>query len=358
MHNSSLFDCIIHTTSTNRTPLSFFSSNSSFIECVRKHYSPSFSLSYSSLANNNCDDSPYQSCTYDSDTLPALSTTTTKFISCTFTWLTSTYDGGALSLTDSNQQLHITDSSFTSCVSSSGFGGAIYAYEILSFSVEKTPFFDCNCTEKDGGGLYFESSLCYPLISDTSFLSCYARTNRDSRESIDDGGGITITCSFPSTELHYILQSCRFISCRCYDWGAGGALDVSSSVVGCADSLFSSCYCSLASALGISLITADAEFLIFFCCFIDNTGTSIPSDISFNRNAGEFSDSPFFHSFSTKDPSDSVTTCESWQNYQYRNWLPQGVIKHVNQRAIKLIHTVSVSIFHSTIFTIDDLRRL
>ena len=144
--------------------LSFTSSNSSFSECVTTKSHSSYLYLSSLSSNNEYDGSIYEECSFIQSNRPALSTTSTKFMSCTFSTIRSTVDGGAISLTDSTQQLYITYCSFQSCVSSSGYGGAIYAYGISSFSVEKTFFFDCNSTYKDRGGIYLESSYCIPLV--------------------------------------------------------------------------------------------------------------------------------------------------------------------------------------------------
>ena len=250
------------------------------------------------------------------------------FESCSFNSLSNSGNGGAITCSASSNshykpQLIIKQSTFNLCTSSSGHGGGIYAGGLSSFIVEKTFFLNCNSTYKDGGGLFYSSSVGFPLLSDTSFISCYARMTRDtSPSSIDDAGGLYISTSFPSSELHYIIQGCRFLSCGCYNWGGGGALGVSYSVVGCANSLFSRCACNDAEGIGINLGTTVAEFFIHFCYFSCRTGTNPPTDVSINRNEGSFS-SPFLHSFSTKSISKSLRTYFKWSDNGYSNWLIQ-----------------------------------
>ena len=262
----------------------FTSSNSSFTECVRKD---SIVLSASRSNINRQVTGTVVShqdidLSIDSEDGPLY-----IFESCSFNNLINSGNGGAITCTGTvsnyfKPQLAIKESSFNSCKSTSGYGGGVCVAGLSLFIVDKAYFFNCNSTTQSGGGLTFSSSTCLPVISDTTFISCYARNYYSSADYADDGGGVSIGCSFPSTKLHYIIESCRFISCGCYDWGAGGNIAISSAVLGCADSLFSSCQCLLASALGISLETADADFLIRFCWFGYNTGTYMPSDIAFN----------------------------------------------------------------------------
>ena len=310
------------TVSIKKTPLYFLSAHSSFIECVR---------SDNTLINQNsntlavCSERTYSDdnkCQHTTTRLSYQTGTPTfkyvDFISCS-----SSSNGGAISCTGTNTKLEFVRCSFKSCVSSSGFGGAIYADGISTFSIEKTLFFDCNSTTKRGGGLRFISNKCFPLLSDTSFISCYASMICDtSPGSYDDAGGLSIVSSLSSTVFHYVLQWCRFIACGCYGWGGGGEITVSSAVLGCKDCLFSSCKCIDAEGIGFSLETENANVLIHFCYFSCSTSSTPPTDISINRNAGSFT-TPIFHSFTIKEPSISVKTCFKWGTRTNRNWFIQ-----------------------------------
>ena len=248
------------------------------------------------------------------------------FQSCTFSNLINSGDGGAITCSASSNsywepQLFIKECSFSSCKSSSGNGGAIYADKTSSFVVEKTSFAKCNSTNMRGGGIYFTSSAGFPLLSDTTFISCYAQNSPNS-DTIDDGGGILISLSTVSTELHYIIQACRFISCGSYDWGGGSYIYSPSAKLGCTNSLFSSCTSRTAEGIGIDVRTAYADVLIHFCYFSCSTSPTTPTDISINRNA-ESSSSPSLHSFSTKAPPNSVKIWVNWSDKGYRNWFIQ-----------------------------------
>ena len=250
------------------------------------------------------------------------------FASCTFNNLVNSGHGGAITCSASSSdfyipQLLIDKCSFKSCESSSGFGGAIYSGGLSSFSIAKTIFTFCNSTTKNGGGISVSSGAGLPIISDTTFMSCYARNFHSSTDTGDDAGGVYITSSFLCSGLHYILQSCRFISCGCYDWGGGGHVTVSYSVVGCTDSLFSACTCQRALGIGISIGTADADCLIHFCFFSCSTSSNSLTDICINRDAGSFS-YPFLHSFSTTPITNSVCIIYSWGTRTNPSWLPQG----------------------------------
>ena len=312
-HSTDTFYGIICSGLTDKTRLSFTSSNSSFSECVRQH--PSYVFS-SSSSGNSCTSSSYDGCAFNSPTRPSLSTITT-FTSCNFTGFTYSNHGGAISCTGSSTKLYINQCSFKSCVSSAGHGGAIYADRMLSFSVEWTLFFSCNSSTKQGGGIYFISSYCFPLVSDTTFISCYAQNSPNS-DNFDDGGGLVITCSLPSSQLHYIIQSSRFLSCGCNDFGGGGYIVLNSSRTGCQNCLFSGCKCSTAEGIRFSLGTADANVLLLFCFFSCSTSSNPPTDVAINYYDATFT-TLIFHSFSTKSASRSVGTWMKWTNYQCRN---------------------------------------
>ena len=254
------------------------------------------------------------------------------FESCTFNGLVNPGNGGAITCSaissDSYKpQLIIKQCSFNSCTSSSGHGGGVSAVGVSLCTIEQTLFFDCNATYGYAGGVYFSSGVSIPSLSDTTFISCHARiTNDTSPNSIDDGGGIFLYTSFTSSSspnIHYIIQSCRFISCGCYNYGGGGYLLSDSAVLGCKDSFFSGCTCNTAEGIGVHLVTASADFFIHFCYFSCSAGTKPPTDVSINRNDGSFS-IPFLHSFSTKDPSQSVSTISNWQTSTFCNWHPLG----------------------------------
>ena len=254
------------------------------------------------------------------------------FESCTFSSLVNTGDGGAITCTGSvsdswKPQLIIQRCSFHSCNSSSGFGGGVYAGGLPSSFVEKSTFVGCHSIEKRGGGIYLSSSVGFPVVSDNAFISCYARVDSGSSGSVDDGGGIYITVTMLSTQLYYILQSCRFVSCGCYSWGGGVYVYSPSAIVSCSDSLFSSCTSLGGKGIGTDLRSTHSEFLTFFCFFTSEPSNSLVPDISINHNAGTFSESSILHSFTTNDASKSVKTYVDWKDPTLRNWLPQGVIK-------------------------------
>ena len=247
------------------------------------------------------------------------------FESCTFNNLGNTGDGGAITCSASSNsywkpQLLITGCSFRSCVSYSGYGGGVYAAGTSSFLVEKTIFTDCNSSSGYAGGVFFTSGNGLPLLSDTSFISCHARMTHNTVTEIDEGGAITICCSFPSEQIHNLIQSCRFISCACFDWGGGGYIVLSYCLFGCTESLFSACEGLVGDGLGIDLIGSSANILISFCFFSCNTRLNSPTDVSINCDTESFT-LPCLHSFSTKDPSQSVSTIVNWGTYTSRNWL-------------------------------------
>ena len=316
----------------------FSSSNCSFTECMRKDYSISSSHYYIPFTNTQLSTNAMFTGRIASHQESDLSEASMDgpiyiFECCLFNNINNDESGGAIACIASSTdfykpQLIIKQSSFNSCKSASGFGGGVYTTGVSSFLVEQTSFIDCNATNGYSGGDYFASGVGFPLLSETSFISCYARMDWDSVNKIDDGGGLCISVSAPSSELHYIIQSCRFISCKCYDYGGGGYVIVSSSIIGCADCIFSACTCNRAEGLGITLGTEDSNCLIHFCYFSCSTGITPPTDISINRQAGSFS-SPFLHCFSTKNPSKSVLLFVKWADDGFRNWFTERGIKKI-----------------------------
>ena len=250
------------------------------------------------------------------------------FESCTFTSLSNSGSSGAITCSTTSSdyykpQLIIKESSFKSCRASSGYGGGVYINGLPSSLIHNCFFTHCNSSNAYAGGLYFNSAIGLPSLTENTFISCYARQFYIYKDYADDGGGIVLFSSLFSREIQFIIQSCHFISCGCYGWGAGGSLGFSSALVGCTDSLFSSCECSDAEGLGIDLGTTNADCLIHFCYFSCSSGTTYPTDISINSDVGSFSD-PFLHSFSTKDKAKSLRTLVKWSDNGYPNWLPHA----------------------------------
>ena len=307
---------------THETQFSFTSSNSSFIECLRKHIinilsqNCNFVLSRGKDNNDRNTISRRQELTSQSEH----SFRSTDFDKCESTGSNS---GGAIYCTSGS--LTIEDCTFKTCKSPSGSGGAVYASGVSSFTIEKSLLTDCNATYGYGGGVLFTSESCSPLLSDTFLIACHASENADlSSQSVDDGGGASIESLMTSETLSFIFQSCRFLSCNCYDWGGGAYVYSPSALTGCKESLFSICTSREGEGLGVAVRNSNAGFFVRFCFFSSASPSSIVPDISLNRNDENFSDSSVLHSLSTKSPDISVKTMVGWKFLKHPYWLPQG----------------------------------
>ena len=188
------------------------------------------------------------------------------FQSCTFNGLSNSGNGGAITCSASSTsswkpQLIIKQSTFNSCESSSGHGGGVYVEGVSSSLVDKTIFTNCKSLSQDAGAIFF-TSFGYPSISNTVFISCCARLTDGYPPGWDDGGACLLDTSFSSDDVCYIIQSCRFISCRTFNLGGAAHTYSGYCTIGFNDSLFTSCKSNTAEFIGIHLGTEKADALI------------------------------------------------------------------------------------------------
>ena len=192
---------------TAKTKLSFTSSNSSFIKCVRNNISSFF------LSNDNCPGPSYEGCTFNQTTPPTLSTIT-LFTRCTFSGMTSAGRGAAIFSTS------FCTISLISCVlkdcTAAKNGGAVFLSGINSLTITNILFQNCK-TNSDvdypgGGGIYIGGSSSSLTIRSSSFISCKASVKKNAR----GGGGF-----WASVIQKCFCYSSRFISCSSNS--AGGA---------------------------------------------------------------------------------------------------------------------------------------
>ena len=322
--------------------LSFLSSNSSFKECVRNdsplilfHNSLSILHSNTNTVKTGIISSHQQIDLYANARYGPIYT----FQSCTFVNVDSSRNGGAIACTGTpsnfwKPELVINQCSFKSCKSSLGHGGAVYTYGLSSSQFEKSVFIDCNSTNRYAGALYCYTSYCIPLVSDSTFIDCYARMCLDPDTSSDDAGAMylrtTLSSQAPPSST---VQACRFIACHCFGWGGGAYLLSDSAKLICRSSLFSSCTSDNAEALGINLATAQAEVLVFFSFFscASDAHAQTASDICINRQTESFSSSAVLQSFSTKSTDNAISLYLQWTSYDERNWYSQDTPQSSNQ---------------------------
>ncbi|KAA6388693.1 MAG: hypothetical protein EZS28_015780, partial [Streblomastix strix] len=118
--------------------------------------------------------------------------------------------GGALTITQNvNNQFKITSCNFTSCSSTTGQGGAIYAtITYSSIQITNSQFNQCN-SKTSGGALYIYGGGL--TLSNVQFIGCHADTS---------GGAIEGSCRNGT----WNIGQCQFNGC--YSTGKGGALQI------------------------------------------------------------------------------------------------------------------------------------
>ena len=335
-----MFYGIICSGLTDKTKLSFASSNSTFIECVRKPSSQSNTISYqddrhtiiigadnhhfentSAIVNDNTHKSPGH----------LTLTTSATFTSCVWRKCEASNGGGIYLKAGTAISLSVIKGEFYSCKSTPERGGGIYIEGIGDVRIKQTLFLECISEATNGagsGGIEMWTVQKPPQIEECSFLSC---------KSGDDAGGLGIW----NTPLYQqtCVMECQFIECtinHTTSSGGGGLIIwISKAAVGCTECLFSKCYSACVGGGLASHISSSDSFkntpLFSFCFFNNNAAReSCGNDcylVEWIPNP------PCVHSFSTTASSRLCydETGNGWNNPTVYtvldNWLPSGALK-------------------------------
>ena len=308
---------------TAKTKLSFTSFNSSFTECVRKH--TPLPLSLYDLSSNNSDSSCRDSCLFTLNPLTLSSSAT--FASCVWRNCKADYGGGIyLNVSNSGVSLTVTKSEFHSCEADPYRGGGIYVEGIGSLQVRDSLFHKCSAGGFDdygGGGIEVNTCGEYPLIEDTSFISC---------QSGSDGAGMGIW-SPPFYHKTCLLNS-RFVSCRAAPFGNdndGASLMVwnSSALICISNSIFAHSHSEYRGGAVTQYIFNNASHsssihLFLFCFFKDNSAEFKPgNDVYFHD---WIPSNPFLHCFSTTQEYRISYYSSRDYHFDKDNWLPYTII--------------------------------
>ena len=193
-----------------KTKLSFTSSNSSFTECVRKKAlnNPISNVypTYKNCINNN---GTITSCEGPDILSGRVISSSATFISCTFTSLTSSESGGAISFTHGDT-LSVDQCAFTDCTSTHSVqhyegGGGVFSNCGSLLSVTSSTFIRCTAVSF-GGGVLATKDCNHATVSLCNFFTC----------SANHGGGLNLFFG-PSSS---ISSSC-FFSCTADAVGGG-----------------------------------------------------------------------------------------------------------------------------------------
>ena len=303
---------------TEKTKLSFVSSNSSFTECVRKSYPFIFPIhSYSN--EDYTGPIPYRT---------ELSETST-FTSCTFN--SEGPSGGAISFTGSGASLTVTDSLFNKCNATTGNGGAIYCHNCGKVSIQTSSLIECSALEYSlGGGIFIEGASVLPEITTNNFISCTGG---------EDTGGVDLRrVTGDNDGANLPVRECRFIGCVAYGKMAdttannadSGGLEfwLNDFTLGISESIFLKCESKFrAGAVGLVLNSSRFDYVIRYCFFSENTaqkGNNVL--VEFVDSTESLWDAVFLHSFtSDNDRSNSLVSTydDSWiTTPESDNWLP------------------------------------
>ena len=305
---------------TEKTKLSFSSSNSSFTHCVRKH-NPHYLASSSNTYGVTDDLHWWMDELFSDNTKKPISSSSTEgdysFTSCTFTTLTSDSNGGAIFFSLSGT-LTISSSIFELCsniVPENLFeGGGAVCVQTGYLIAHRNIFILCT-TPYLGGGLLVQSDCVSSIVSLSTFISCKA----------GHGGGLT-TYWGPKS----LVSSSRFISCIASISGGGIYHNSGSteSFLTISNSLFkdNNAQTKDSNVRGGGAFEDyrsseyQSEYSFLFCSG-NKASSGKGNDISVQWN--KVTESSFIHSF-TLEISTSF-----WNNNSHIDWLPSGTVKYV-----------------------------
>ena len=177
-------------------------------------------------SNTFCDASLYEDCIFTQSNRPGVSSST-SFLSSLFISLTSSSDGGAIYFSVPSHSLSVEECIFLNCHVSAGHGGAIYINSDSNLSITSSSFSSCK-SQGYGGAIFAYLKCNSSVITGSNFFKCKA----------GHGGGV-MTWNGPSSSV----SSSRFISCHAISTGGGVYHDsgYTSSFLTISDSLFSTC---------------------------------------------------------------------------------------------------------------------
>ena len=264
------FISILSTGLTEKTTLSFSSSNYSFTNCVRKlNNIHSFTLNYN-------EDTPQ--CTIDDknptndecnvSTRNILSENAAyKFISCSFSSLSTNDGAGAAILIFftyySDSTLSIDSCSFITIKATgnrnSNDGGCIYAGLLSKVSITSSLFQSCEASDK-GGAVFLDTISFQPFLKSCDYISCLATGTSA------DAGAVAIYRSC-GTESRIVCCRCRFIHSICDNTGGGIRFTENQQTLGLSDCIFNDCHGDKGTCIAFWIETDTFTHPIRFCFF-------------------------------------------------------------------------------------------
>ena len=295
---------------TDKTILSFISSNSSFSECMRTHLHRSLSLQN---AARYLEKTLLEEETHTSETAFTLRIGK-KYTMKSCYWKDCSNDatGGAISYSSSyatSDSLLVQSCIFISCRSTRNAGGAISVTNIGTVTTENSYFEGCQCAyilgDCGGGAIYWGDVTTQPMIRVCNFIRCVAG---------DEGGALSTRTK--ALIEHFVMQNSQIIQCNGTNDDGGGILFGGClHYLGCTGILFTGCWCKLhGGALYSDCFNSYSSPLIRFCFFTQNIAQlNIAHDCYTDRSGSII---PILHSFSTTQNN----RVHPYSNED--NWLP------------------------------------
>ena len=334
-HSTDTFYGILCSGLTAKTSLSFISSNSSFVECVRKQST----LTHHSFVNSECvpDNMECWSgatfVTANKTTFPFSTKGDYDFSFCVWDGCSTTSSGGGICCSVTGSTLSVADSIFCLC-SGSVDGGGAYISGASSISFERCSFLYCSAlstgVENGGGGICGKGITNDVWISSSFFFS--GNVN-------DDGAGILLASCKSQQSL--FCCSCRYVCGRTLQTSSSGGGGFRFTRHSPTPSI-SNCLLAFnegltrAGGCDIDVTKTDCANLIRFCFFYTNTAPH-GSDLCLYCGDGDPGTNPFVHSFTLGSQRASVSytlTFSSFYDYN-TDWLPQGSIYFLNSSSVR-----------------------
>ena len=297
----------------SQTKISFISSNSSFIECMRNYL---ISSSLFTPSSNNSPTTCRENCSFTDSHLTLTSSDT--FASCE--WMQCKGNmGGGIYTNQAGSTLTVTSCHFYDCSTNTDYGGGIATEFLNNVYIYSSSFIHCHGgtnyhINSGGGAVFLNDTKQWHQIHDCNFIGCYSGA---------DGGALHLrNCKVPHSDG---IANTRFIDCKTvYDIDAveGGAVQSWTVTVTCSfsNSLIARCHSYQGGGFFFQVKENYATNIILFCLFHINTATGTGNDLAvYNLSQ---TDSNFFqHCFSTSQ-SNRVDYYDGIWYHTDHNWLP------------------------------------
>ena len=305
---------------TDKTALSFISSNSSFSECVRPYYFPFSSSPPNTDCLPDCINKHFRSLRF------SLPSDSTSFSFCS--WEDCLGEpGGAIYSSSAGASITVNSCIFNKCNSTkpntssshSYNGGAIFVSGITELIVFSSTFFHCCAPQNNhdnggSGGIFAYDIKTTIWISSSHFISCFTGSS---------GGGAYLSSIKASDVGPQSITSCSYIQCTGYGItpdGGGLSLSYSDYTLGTSSCLF--CSCATVGCFDGGLyftFNANSDPYPICFCFFNGNSASQGADVYLMNHSGS---NPILHSFTTTDAQYTVYPSH-WDAAQKQDdWLP------------------------------------